>query len=333
MKYAYSSEKKHFSLKALCRTFARVFGPAISVASLQSAIIARFASYLPQEQYSAMAIAHKERSWRELIRKIKTPKKLSDADFFAAFILGTIAWDQHSDDEMSIHYRGCLSMWDFLTENSTESPPSNTLIVLGPYALDTLSYCDKIACISSTNPWNVVIPRTGNFGQRAIYFEALRRCSGGTATPGVAEAVHDFMHDMFSMLLTAIVEAAKLEAQGIFGRDNKIAAVLEFVEAELSTTEFRNGVDKIRELGLNGDSEDYLLEGNQRCQVELAIMILRENTILQSLGAANVTSKAEDLIAHFRASFEEAPIRSWYYISGLALAGLALPLAALAQRR
>jgi hypothetical protein len=331
MEYVYSRESKHFSLKALCRMMARAYGLSISIASLQSAMLARFASYLPPSNFGTKEDDHTQRSQRELIRKTAIPPELTEADFFASFILATLAWDNKRDDETIIHYRGCLAMWDHLTANTT---PSSILMVVGPYALDTLSFCDKIACITNSKPWESVIQRKAHFQQRAEYFEKLRPTCDRTGIPGIAEAVHDFMNDLFSILITVIMETARAEASNEVLADGKVEAVLRYIEKQSSTADFRSALKVVEQFSRdNDDPECYQLARAQQMQIRLAISILRDGTILSSLGIEDVSAQADRLISHFRERFRGVlPPRSYYYASGLALAGLALSETALKAR-
>ena len=312
---------------------AQAYGVSISISSLQSAVLARFASYLPASYFASMLDQHSHRSRLELIRKIDVPDLLTEADFFASFILGTIAWDDKRDEEAIVHYRGCLAMWDHLVVNS-KTRPSPILSVVGPYALDTLSFCDKIACITGSKPWHTVVQRKASFQQRAEYFEKLRPTCDRTAIPGIAEAVHDYMNDLFSILITAIMQVATAEVSNKILQDGKIEAILQYVEKQSKTSDFRSALKVVERFSRNNDDpESFQLARAQQMQIQLAIRILRHDTILGALGTDDVSAQADKLICHFRERFGGVmPPRSYYYVSGLALAGLALSKTALGSR-
>jgi hypothetical protein len=325
MGYVYSAGTRHFSLKALCRILSMTYGSAISVLSLQSAILARFSSYLPGVQFSSVLERHKERAWRELIRKTKSPWELCDADFFAAFVLGTMAWDREEFEETLTHYRGCLAIWDHLVTN--QSGPSDLLVTFGPYVLDTLSMCDKIACITSVNAWDTVIRRPTAFNDRIRYFEILQHRGEAGAISGSVEAVHDFLDDMVTLMITAVVEVAKKEMKG-FTRDNKLSAVIRFIEAEMSLRQFGETLAQIRSTAGKKRSGHYVVAECLQNQLYLASAILHGRTILQSLHRRVVNSQAEDLLAHYRSKVKPVSSsvgpRGKYIVSGLMLAGIAL---------
>jgi hypothetical protein len=308
MEFVYSEETKHFSLKALCRTLTQEYGQAISVTSLQSAILARFSTYLPMEQFGETTIHHKERSWRELIRKIQEPHQLSVADFFAAYILGTMAWDVENDEETLIHYRGCLSIWQHLMRSKTRDP-------------------------DNPESWDSVIQLETTFNERVQYFEKLQPRCLPRASPGVVEAVHDFMDDMLALLMTVIVEVARKEAVGDFNRSEKTDTVVRYVKEQLAAAEFREAIQQVKQISQEFNNEHYDLAICLQRQMKLAVAILRQNTISEGLQTAVVSSIAEDFIEHFKTHIRPAaPVRPKYYVAGLILSGMALSPEELANR-
>jgi len=330
MEFAYSQDKKHFSLKALCRTLAHEYGPGISVTSLQSAILARFSMYLPPTQFAETMNYHKERAWRELIRKMQTPSQVQAADFFAAYILATMAWDEENDEETLIHYRGCLSIWHYLTR--VDNRASNILIVFGPMVLDNLSFADRMACITRPNSWDSIIQPPTTFSERVQYFEKLQPKCLDRASPGLVEAVHDLMDDMLSLLVMVIVEIAREEAVGIYDRSQKILSVIQYVKEQLAMPEFRKAVHAVNQISEEFNNEHYDLVICLRLQLKLAVLILREKTLSDGLEAPTVNAKAEEFIRHFQIRIRPStPIRPKYYVGGLMLAGMGMSRVMLEQ--
>jgi len=325
MGYVYSKDTKHLSLKALCRIFANSYGPMISVKSLQSAIIARFSSYLPAAHFSDMHERHKERAWRELIRKTQSPFDLKDADLFAAFILATIAWDQEEFQETLIHYRGCLAIYEHITK--MEQAPSDLLAVFAPYALNTLSLCDKIACITSVNTWDTIIQQHTPFTDRIRYFENIQQRSDGGMYPGAVEAVQDYLDDMVTLLITAILEVAIKEMEGHTERDSKVSAVIRLIEAEISIPQFGEALNVIKRSADDKKCSHNIIAECLENQLHLVTRILHGRTILESLDRRDVNSDADELISHYRAKVKmncsPSGPRGKFTVSALMLGGVA----------
>ena len=301
---------------------AHAYGPRISVASLQSAVLSRFSSYLPS-QFGEMHKQHKERAWRELIHKLQDPSALCEADFFAAFILATIAWDNESMEETLIHYRGCLSIRKYLIDHGTHQ--SHIMLVLGPYVLDTLSMCDKMACITRANSWESVIQPPTTFNDRVRYFQTLQPPWVASASPGFVEAVHDFMHDLLTLLITVIVEVAKSESAGTFERGDNVAIVIQFIEQAMKAPDFHRAIQMMQVLSQAPYNEHYMLVLCLWQQLNLARLIWRQRSITDSFISPLVNAEADKLLIHFKSwSQHLSEVRPYYYVSGLMLAGTCL---------
>ena len=333
MEFVYFTENKHFSLRALCRTLAFEYGPAISVMSLQSAILARFGSYLPNAQFAEVVQIHKERAWRELMRKLQYVGELCPADLFAAYFLATIAWDEENDEETLIHYRGCLSIWHFL-KASEATRYSPILKVFGPMVLDTLGFCDKMACITSPDSWDSIVHPTTTFAERVGYFEGLQQKCTDRASPGLAEAVHDLMDDMLSLLVMALVEVSRKEANGEFKRSPKIAKVVQYVKEQLSSPQFRQAVEEVKTISAQLHSEHYFLVSCLRHQLKLVVLILRGSSVMAGMNAESTAAKAREFVVQYKTYVKPAcPVRPKYFVTGLMLAGMTLSHTDLAARK
>jgi len=327
MGYVYSKDTKHLALKALCRIFSSTFGPMISVKSLQSAILARFSSYLPAEQFSDVHERQKARAWRELIRKTQTPSNLKDADLFAAFILATIAWDEQNFWETSVHHGGYLAIMGHLMK--MEQVPSDLLAVFAPYASQTLTLCHKIASLSSVNGWDTVIQQYTRFAHRIRYFDIIQQKSDPGMYPGAVEAVHDYLYDMVRLLLTAIFEVALKEMEGHTTRDSKVSAVIQLVKADMKLPQFREALAVIKNSARDKECSYNIIAECLENQLHLAARILHGPTsVLESFNRRDVKSDADELISHYQAKVKMNCVpcgpRGKFTVSALMLGGIAL---------
>lgn len=255
---------------------------------------------------------------------------VSDADVFTALVLARIAWDTGDLTQAMIHYRGCLTMLEILADNPQTRQPSSWLLVFGPYIHDILNFYYRLAIAGGTNLTRDLSPPRvpTTFRQRVKYFNELCRvgASSGVWISGIIETVHDYLDDVFLLLITRMLEVVRKENLNDKEYDFSTPHLLRHVLAELGDTDFNRGLGAMNYPDREGNKK---LATCQLQLVDMAIRTLTDSVLLDGLAIVKVVSLASTVISYCQSHFPRkiairSDARDYYEPAYISFAGLAL---------
>jgi hypothetical protein len=186
------------------------FGRSIRSTPLRYAVVAYGYLAFPSpgrlekfETYSGMAS-------NALLRRIKTPELLQDADCYAAMLLAYSSMVKGAVNESIIHAGGCVSILQQLHRSRHTRPYSDLLAVFAPFMIDRTTSILKIAAQPFPDLDSISRP---TYAERRRYYKLL--CETGCPKawlPGDTEATYNHLRGAMMVCLGGVKKIASLES-------------------------------------------------------------------------------------------------------------------------
>jgi hypothetical protein len=309
------------------------FGMPIQYAPLRNAILAYSTLHFPSphtlgnlnvEFYTAKASSM-------LLRRVKTPRILNDADVFAAMMLAWIAGCKGWTAESLTHGYGCLSIMHHLDSTSGREMGrlSRHLAFFTPLILDNVASVLSLA--GSRNPTGAV-----TFRHRATYYEELCRTGSPPEAwqPPKVEACYNHLRGALLLVLRTLTKAVKMEYDGVCEGDKMAVTehIIQYIKRKMTDVDFRRELHNLLEMAADGESTaairpqaqvqilQFLSMGLQ--SLELLLSIFEGATISGGLASYQTTDIASRL--HSATQLAGSPLNSLVYYRDIWLGSLSL---------
>jgi hypothetical protein len=204
---------------AFISQIAIAFGHSIRPTPLRYAILAYGYLNFPRPGRLERFEAYAQLASNALLRRIKSPELLQDADCFAAMLLAYSCMVKGATVESVVHAGGCVAILQHLYRRRRSRPYSDILTMFAPFTIDQVTSILKMA----EQPFPLLDFNRPPFAERRTYYQLL--CKTGCPTawlPGDTEATYNHLRGTMAVSLGMMKTIATLATRGSANNADKI---------------------------------------------------------------------------------------------------------------